>query len=106
MTRLVWPLLALALYTLCGGCFQAEGQPFPTSQQMMTACAAEIAKGTPARRAPDCAAHFAIQMACNAEALGPAINPLVAVINPVAGSVLTVQATINKSLCAAQGFYQ
>jgi len=102
---MVASLFMLSVGLLLFSCFQAAGQPFPTSQQMMTACHAEIAKGIPAQFAPDCAAHYAIQMACNAEALGPAINPLVTMVNPVAGSVLTVQATLNKQLCQQQGFY-
>ncbi len=89
-----------------GGCLQTAGQPFPTSNQLKEACLVETQKGTPARLAPDCGAHFAIQMACNAEALGPTINPLVSMVNPIAGSILTVQATINKQLCESQGFYK
>lgn len=102
MKNLIFALLLL----IPAGCFQAAGQPFPTSAQILTACKAETASGTPSSQAPDCVAHYAIQMACNAEALGPAINPVVSVVNPVVGSVLQIQATLNKALCTQKGFYE
>lgn len=97
--------LVFALALLVPGCFQAAGQPFPTSAQMLTACKAEVASGTASAQAPDCVAHYAVQMACNAESLGPTINPVVSMVNPVAGSVLQIQASLNKVLCTQQGFY-
>ena len=90
-------LLAVEVTMSLAGCFQAAGQPFPTSQQIMDACA----KGSK----PDCDVHYAIQMACNAEALGPVVNPLITTVNPVAGSILTIQSGLNRQICADKGFY-
>ena len=76
----------------------------PNATQLLGACQAEMKAGATSAKAPDCIAYYAIQQTCNIEAIGGAVNPLVAVVSPVAGSVLTAQATISVALCTGQGF--
>ncbi len=77
----------------------------PTAQQLLDACYAEKATGKPSDKSPDCIAWFAFNQACQVAALGQALNPLVATINPVAGSLLGVAGAINTATCKIQGFY-
>lgn len=93
-------MLALAACAM----LQTPGQ-MPNATQIAGACQAERAAGKTGLAAPDCNAYYAFQQVCNVEALGGAVNPLVATINPVAGSVLTTQQVVSSALCKAQGFY-
>lgn len=99
---------ALAIVALAiAGCsiIGAGGKvQLPTQMQLAAACQAEIKAGQKSSKAPDCIAGYAIQQACNVAALGQAVNPLVATVNPVAGSVLTTAAAITLATCQAQGF--
>ena len=65
----------------------------PTATQLLATCQAEEKAGTASSKAPDCIAYYAIKQSCNVAALGTAVNPLVATVNPVAGSILTTAAT-------------
>ncbi len=76
----------------------------PTATQLLATCQAEEKAGTASSKAPDCIAYYAIQQGCNVAALGTAVNPLVATVNPVAGSILTTAADISLATCQKQGF--
>lgn len=77
----------------------------PTAAQLNAVCAVEKASGKTGVQAPDCVAAYAFQQSCNVAALGEAVNPLVATINPVVGSILTTGAAITVATCTQQGFY-
>lgn len=99
--------LGLLLLLALGGCsvVGSQGQlQLPTAAQLMDRCQAEIKAGTPSGKAPDCIAHFAIQQGCNVAALGEGLNPLIATVNPVAGSALQAANVITVTTCQAQGF--
>ena len=100
--------IAATVAVALGGCSMIGSNgsvQLPTAAQLNAVCAVEKAAGKTGVQAPDCIAAYAFQQSCNVAALGESVNPLIATINPVAGSILTTGAAITVATCTQQGFY-
>ena len=100
--------MALLALALSGCAFQAAGEPFPTSAQMLVACSAEKAAGTPQEKAPDCLRWWAISQGCTVQAVANAVNPIAIPIvtagAPIAAPIISLGASFNTAICKQRGF--